>query len=170
MRQISLVFIVVCSYVVLALGQSSSQPPGKDESKQAPPEQVKLSPEFKEAGTAASDAIGRIPDIRTPDDGYQTRKLDAEKAIDVATHKATTDADKEMLKILIAWSALAVRQYQSDPRRDLKAFQQAANAGMYCMAEAKVVFSPGVLSEKGREKAAEKKCLSEYQKIRDSGQ
>jgi hypothetical protein len=130
---------------------------------------VKLSLEFKEAGTAAADAIGRIPDIHLPDDGYQTRKLDAEKALDAATHKATTDEDKAMQKILVAWWALAVRQYESGPGNDLKAYQQTANAEIHCMTEAKGVFSPGALSEKGRQMAAEKKCLSEYQKIRDAG-
>lgn len=91
------------------------------------------------------------------------------KALDAATHKITTDADKEMHKILVAWWFLAVREYESDTRRDLKGFQEAAKAGTYCMAEAKAVFSPGVLSEKGLQMAAEKKCLTEFHRIRDAG-
>jgi hypothetical protein len=170
MKQPILGFIVVCFYAVMAFGQSSSPAPAPNQSGQAPPEQVKLSPEFEEAGTAASDAISRIPDSRSPDDGYQARKLDAEKAVDIATHKANTDADKEVLKLLIAWRRLAVMQYEFDPKGDPKAFQRVEDAAMDCRIESKAVFSPKSLSEKGRQKAAEKKCLPEYRKIRDAGQ
>jgi len=122
-----------------------------------------------EAGTAASDAIGRIPEVQLPDDDYLTRKLDAEKAIDAASHKVTTDSDNEIFKVLVAWNAFAVRQYEAHSKRDMKAFERAAEASLYCATEAEMVFNPRVLSEKGRQKAAEKKCLAEYQKMRDAG-
>jgi len=166
MRKLILVALVVFLYVVSGVCQSGSQPPAKEDSKPAAPE-LKLSPEFKEAGAAASDAISRIPDIKLSDDGYAMRKLDAEKAIDAAGRKVSADDDKQMMKILEAWFALAVMEYEASAQHNMKLFGDAATASTYCAVEAKVVFKPSVLSEKGRQMAAEKKCLTEYRKLQD---
>ena len=166
MRKLIPVAFVVFLCMLTGVCQSGSQSPAKDESKPTVPE-LKLSPEFKEAGATATDAISRIPDVKLPDDGYAARKLDAEKAIDTANSKVSTGDDKALLKVLQAWLALAVKQYQADPHRDLEGFKRAVIATTYCMSEATAVFKPKVLSDKGKQMAAEKRCLTEYQKIQE---
>lgn len=167
MRKLIQVTSVVLLFTLSGVCQAGSQSSAKEESKPAAPE-LKLSPEFKEAGSAAADAVGRIPDVKLDDDGYVVRKLDAEKAIDAASHKVSTDDDKQIMKILEAWFALAVKEYDASAQHNMKAFGDAALAGNYCAVEARMVFKPSVLSEKGRQMAAEKKCLSEYQKMQQS--
>ena len=172
MRSVCSWIFVFCCLVNASFSQSNSQPPASqppanNNSKQNA-EPPKLSAQFKEAGFTASEAISDMPDVKLPDDGYQQKKAVAQKAVEAASQKAGNEADQDALKILQAWLALAIKQYDSSARHDMKAFQQAADANLYCTAEAKMVFKPQVLSERGKAMAAEKKCLSEYQKLQSA--
>ena len=170
MRRFCSLILVFCSLAAVSFCQSNSQPPASqppanNDPKPAGAEPGKLSPQFKESGFTVCEAISDMPDIKAPDDGYEVKKAIAQKTLELASQKASNEADLAALKVLQAWLALAIRQYESTARHDMKGFQQAGDAGLYCMAEAKMAFKPQVLSQKGRDLAAEKKCLSEYQKI-----
>jgi hypothetical protein len=112
------------------------------------------------------DAILRLPLDLTADaddPSYEQRKLDVEKAIDEAKHKARTAADIRVLKIFKAADFLmgaAKKRHALDP--DWKPLREAA---MQCKVELMAEFEPTSLSSLGRKHAAEKTCLKKQDAI-----
>lgn len=119
-----------------------------------------MSPEFKEKGWRAHDAIKRIgglPSADKPERGFDQRKLEAEKAIDEAKYKSVTAKDKETLKLLqTANFFIGAASTRDILHPDWKVLTDGSRQ---CRIELTAQFEPETLSEKGKQAASEKSCV-----------
>lgn len=128
---------------------------------------TELSADFKEAGLDALEAIKRIPDVKLPDDGFEARSLDAEKALSAAKRKQKTDADKAAYVILVNWWSMAITRYNSEASGNIDRQHRAFLAEFSCSLEARHIFDPESVPDKFKKQASEKNCNAEAGKVRE---
>jgi hypothetical protein len=109
--------------------------------------------------TAAFDAVKRVPLVATPGDDYKTRRLDAEKALDVAKGEVKSDEDKRLYSLLNA-----TIEARSLSRVDL----DYGDLAIQCTREAFLAFSPADLAKDATEAAKKGTCAAEYRKATES--
>jgi hypothetical protein len=160
--QRGLFLLLLCFFVAVSYTECASQSPDKSISKPSVSAQSNLSSEFTKLGAVACDAIRQVPFSTVSDNGYAEKKTAAQKAVEAVSQKASTGSDKNIVKVLQAWLALTSKQHDASAQHDTVTFREAGDAGRYCMAEAELAFKTHVLSDQGRQLAAEKKCLAEY--------
>ena len=102
-----------------------------------------------------------------PDSGFESRKLDAEKAIDEAKYKARTSKDIEILRVLHAWNGMIdVNPFKSAQMLgDRQTRKMLWDGSLQCYMEIQYEFEPDRLSLTGKETALKKLCVATRDQI-----
>jgi len=103
--------------------------------------------------SAAFDAVKRIPLVEMRGDGYETRRLDAEKALDAAKAALSSAEDKRLYSLL-----KATMESRSLARVD----SVYGDLAIQCTREAFLAFSPDDLSKEATEAAKRGTCIADY--------
>jgi hypothetical protein len=118
-----------------------------------------LTKEFRETGTLAYEAVGRLStSAEKAESIYQPRKLDAEKALAEAKRKVKSLEDRRAYGVVRSWFD------QIDEIRELAPGQMMHEKGdersplVICGVEAHAYFSDEEMTAMGKELAAKRTC------------